>query len=82
MGEVYNWRDKALCWMDSRFIKKPDPETEQALARVCSKCDVIQECYKWISSESRPECFAAGEWWGSGGEGNQGGSTAQPSAGI
>ena len=61
------WKEYALCHVtdgsDKTWIEKPDEVTERRLARVCSRCPVIEECYGWVVDSGASGIFAAGEWF-------------------
>jgi hypothetical protein len=61
-----DWQDLALCAVKSNddlsFISKPDEVTEKRWAKICSRCEVIEQCYKWANRNDITGSFIAGEW--------------------
>ena len=62
-----DWRDEASCVVtdpnDKTCIEKPDELGAARLRRMCARCAVIEECFRWAESNNVQGVWCAGEWW-------------------
>lgn len=57
-----DWKRRAACRDDDRFISEPSDSLAADLALICCGCDVFTRCRKWAHDEQVTDVFAAGEW--------------------
>lgn len=61
-----DWMDAANCLVedvsDTSFLYEPDEVSDRRWARICSKCQVFNQCATWADRFDIRGTYIAGEW--------------------
>jgi hypothetical protein len=59
-----DWKKRANCLGDDRFIREPDTETGFKLLSLCMSCEVFSECRQDADEFQVSGVYQAGGWRG------------------